>query len=83
MNTRNVNYFGAPESGTSVRCPVTHDAEKVSVGRADVNLRLDKGLPLFDEGAELVAGEVHSVEVGQHGGTLDILATKLYLPVSL
>lgn len=61
----------------------THDAEEVAVGRADVNLRLDERLPLLDEGAELVSGEVHPVEVGQHGSALHILAAELHLPVAL
>lgn len=61
----------------------THDAEKVPVSRAHVNLRLDQRLPLLDERAELVAGEVHPVEVGQDRGALDILAAQLHLPVTL
>lgn len=61
----------------------THDAEKVPVGGAHVNLRLDQRLPLLDERAELVAGEVHAVEVGQDRGALDILAAQLHLPVPL
>lgn len=67
-------------------CPVfdwTHDAEEVPIGGADVNLRLDQRLPLLDERAELVAGEVHSVEVGEHGSPLNILAAQLHLPVPL
>lgn len=64
-------------------CPYTHDAEEVSVGGADVNLRLDKRLPLLDEGAKLVAGKVHAVEVRQHRSALDIFAAQLYFPVTL
>lgn len=61
----------------------THDAEEVSVGGADVDLGLDKRLPLLDERAELVTGEIHPVEVGQDRGALDVLAAKLDLPVTL
>lgn len=61
----------------------THDAEEVPIGCAHVNLRLNQRLPLLDERAELVAGEVHPVEVGQHGSALDILAAQLHLPVPL
>lgn len=61
----------------------THDPEEVAVGRADVNLPLDERLPLLDERAELVAGEVHPVEVGEDRGALDVLAAQLHLPVPL
>lgn len=65
------------------RRKTTHDAEEVPVGGAYVNLRLDQRLPLLDERAELVAGEVHAVEVRQDRGALDVLTAKLNLPVPL
>ena len=40
-------------------------------------------LPLSDERAELVSGEVHTVEVGVAVFALDILADKLELPESV
>lgn len=62
---------------------LTHDTEIVSVGRAHVHLRLDQRLPLLDQRAQLVASQVHSVEVRQHRRALNILTTKLDFPVSL
>ena len=50
------------------------EAELVTVGGGAVNMRLDLGLPLLDDGALLVTSQLHTVEVGQTGITLDLLA---------
>lgn len=55
------------------------DADEVAVGRLDVELGLDQGLPLADERAELVRGEVHAVEVGQAVLALDVVDAELDL----
>ena len=41
------------------------ESDEVAVSRLDVDVGLDQGLPLADERAELVRGEVHAVEVCQ------------------
>jgi len=38
--------------------------EEVAVGGLGLNEALDEGVPLLDEGAELVTGDVHGIEVG-------------------
>lgn len=58
------------------------DAEKteeVVVGGLDNDVGLDEGLPLADERAELVGGEVESVEVGQAVLALDLVDAELHL----
>jgi hypothetical protein len=47
--------------------------EEVVVGGLDDNVGLDQGLPLADERAELVRGEVETVEVGQAVLALDLV----------
>lgn len=59
------------------------EADGVAVGGLDVNLSLNEGLPLLDQGAELVTGEVHSVEVGKAVAALDLVGPQLDLPVGL
>ena len=54
-------------------------AEDVAVGGLDVAPGLNEGVPLLDERAELVAGEVHTVEVGEEVETLDFFADELDL----
>merc|ERR1711991_629440 len=39
--------------------------------------------PLFNKGAKFVTGKVHAIEVGQNFISLDILAHKFDLPVSI
>ena len=56
-------------------------ADDVPVGRPGVDVGLDDGLLLLDEGAELVTGHVHAVEVEEAVESLDILDTKLDLAV--
>ena len=50
------------------------EAELVTVSGGAVNMGLDLGLPLLDDGALLVTGQLHTVEVGEASVTLDLLA---------
>jgi len=62
------------------------DAEKskvVIIGSLHVNVGLDQGLPLADQRAELVCGEVHAVELGEAVPALNVLAFELDLPEGL
>jgi len=59
------------------------DAEGVAIRGADVNISFDKRLPLLDEGAQLITGHFHAVEVGNAVVTLYIVTTKLDLTESL
>ena len=59
------------------------DSEEVTVGGLDILVSLDERLPLADERAELVRGEVHAVEVGEAGAALDTVDLQLELAVSL
>merc|ERR1719387_3007612 len=56
-------------------------AQGVAVSGLDVHGGLDQGLPLLQERAQLVAGQVHAVEVAQAVATLDLLADELDLAV--
>jgi len=55
------------------------ESDKVAIGRLDVNVGLDQGLPLADERAELVRGEVHAVEVCQAVLPLHLIDAQLDL----
>lgn len=55
------------------------EAEEVVVGGLDDDVGLDEGLPLADERAELVGGEVEAVEVGQAVLALDLVDAELDL----
>merc|ERR1712109_208597 len=57
------------------------ETKLVAVGGGAVNLSLDLGLPLLDDGALFVTGQFHTVEVGQTGITLDLLADQTELAV--
>jgi hypothetical protein len=59
------------------------EAEEVVIGGLDDNVGLDEGLPLADEGAKLVGGEVETVEVGQAVLALDLVDTELDLTESM
>lgn len=59
------------------------EAEEVVVGGLDNDVGLDEGLPLADEGAELVGGEVETVEVGQAVLALDLVDAELDLAESV
>ncbi|GMS89268.1 hypothetical protein PENTCL1PPCAC_11443, partial [Pristionchus entomophagus] len=53
--------------------------KKISIGRLHRGIRLDHHVPLLDDGAELVTGERHAVEVGKNILALHILADKAEL----
>jgi hypothetical protein len=55
------------------------ETEKVIVGGLDDGVRLDESLPLADEGAKLVGGEVQAVEVGQAVLALHLIDSELHL----
>jgi hypothetical protein len=55
------------------------EAEEVIIGGLDDNVGLDEGLPLADEGGELVVGEVETVEVGQAVLALNLIDAQLDL----
>jgi hypothetical protein len=55
------------------------EAEEVVIGGLDDNVGLNEGLPLADERAELVGGEVEAVEVGQAVLALDLVDPELDL----
>lgn len=55
------------------------EADEVVIGGLDDDVGLNEGLPLADEGAELVGGEVETVEVGQAVLALDLVDAKLDL----
>lgn len=59
------------------------EAEEVVVGGLDDDVGLDERLPLADEGAELVGGEVETVEVGQAVLALDLVDAELDLAESV
>ena len=59
------------------------ETEEVVIGGLDGNVGFDQGLPLADEGAELVRGEVETVEVGQAVLALDLIDSELDLAESV
>lgn len=59
------------------------EAEEVAVSGLDVDVGLDEGLPLADEGTEFVGGEVHAVEVGEAVLALDLVDAELDLAEAL
>ena len=54
-------------------------ANEVFIGRLHGDVGLDKRLPLADQGAQLVGGEVQTVEVGQTVLALDLIHAELDL----
>ena len=58
-------------------------ADEVVIGGLDNNVGLDEGLPLANERAELVGGEVEAVEVGQAVLALDLVDAELDLAESV
>ena len=58
------------------------DAELVTVGGVDFHVAFNESLPLLDHGAELIAGNVHTVEKSDALVTLDIFHTKLHLAIA-
>lgn len=65
--------------GTSLGESDSEDTEEVVVGGLDRDVGLDQGLPLANEGAELVGSEVETVEVGQAVLALHFVDAKLDL----
>ena len=61
----------------------SEETEEVVIGGLDCDVGLDQGLPLADEGAELVGCEVETVEVGQAVLALDLVDTELNLAESV
>jgi hypothetical protein len=61
----------------------THQAERVAVRGLGLDVRVDERLPLLDERVELLAGQVHAVEVGQDVRALHVLRHELELAVAL
>ena len=59
------------------------ETEEVVVGGLDDDVGLNEGLPLADQGAELVGGEVEAVEVGQAVLALDLVDAELDLAESV
>ena len=55
------------------------EAEEVIVSGLDSDVGLDQGLPLSDEGSELVGCEIKTVEVSQAILSLDLIDTELDL----
>jgi hypothetical protein len=53
--------------------------DEVAVSGLGLNEGLDNGVPLLDEGAELIAGDVHTMEVGEAIEALDFLNLDLDL----
>eukprot|EP00639_Heterosigma_akashiwo_P023592 CAMPEP_0206415464 /NCGR_PEP_ID=MMETSP0294-20121207/36118_1 /ASSEMBLY_ACC=CAM_ASM_000327 /TAXON_ID=39354 /ORGANISM="Heterosigma akashiwo, Strain CCMP2393" /LENGTH=109 /DNA_ID=CAMNT_0053877835 /DNA_START=379 /DNA_END=708 /DNA_ORIENTATION=+ len=49
------------------------NSDKVAIGGLHVHVGLDNRLPLLDEGAELISGEIHAVEVGERVVALHVL----------
>jgi len=56
---------------------------EITVGRSNVLVGLDQGLPPPDEGSKLVRGEIHAVEVGETVFALDVIDAELDLAISL
>lgn len=69
--------------GTALGEANAEEAEQVAIGGLDVGVRLDEGLPLADKRANLVGGEVHTVEVGQAGAAGNLVDAELELAVGL
>jgi len=57
----------------------THD---ITVKSLNVDVSLDKRLPLADKGLKTIVGEIHAVEVSKATTTINLIYTELHLPVS-
>jgi hypothetical protein len=53
--------------------------QKISVSGPYIGISLNQSLPFLHHGSELVGGQVHTIELGQAGLALDILADQLKL----
>jgi hypothetical protein len=58
-------------------------SEQVSIQSLGLHEGLNGGVPLLDDGAEFVSGDVHSVEVGVAIEALDFFDLNLHLSPSL
>ena len=58
-------------------------ADLVTIDGLGLREGLDRGVPLLDESAELVSGDVHTVEVGVAVVALDFFALDAHLSPSL
>ena len=58
-------------------------ADLVTIDGLGLRESLDRGVPLLDESAELVSGDVHTVEVGVAVVALDFFALDAHLSPSL
>jgi len=61
----------------------SENADEVAIEGLGLDEGLDEGVPLLDEGAELVAGNIHTVEVGVAVEALDFLALEADLAPGL
>jgi len=59
------------------------ETEEVTIGRLDVDMRLDESLPLAHKRTELIRGERHAMEVGETILSLDLVYTKSNLAEGL
>ena len=57
----------------------SEQADEIVISRLHSDVGLDQGLPLADQGAQLVGSEVQAVEVGQAVLALDLVHTELDL----
>ena len=62
----------------SGECNAEH-ADKVTIDSLALNERLNEGVPLLDESAELVSGDIHTVEVSVAVESLDFFDLHLHL----
>ena len=62
-------------------CNAEH-AEKVTIGGLGLHERLNEGVPLLHKGAELIAGDVHTIEVGEAVESLHFFDLELDLSPS-
>jgi hypothetical protein len=57
----------------------SEEAEKVTIGGLDIDMRLNESLPFAHKRAELVRGEGHAMEVGEAVLSLDFVDAKFNL----
>ena len=55
-------------------------SDEVSIVGFGLDVSLDERVPLFDHGASLISGNVHTVEVGVAVKSLDLIDLELKLP---
>jgi len=63
--------------------PNAEHAEEVAVEGLGLDECLNSGVPLLDNGADLVAGDIHAIEVGVAIEALDFLNLHLHLSPGL